>query len=118
MSDLIRREDVIAVLCFSQETGDMLCKDMRKVLEEIKAIPSAEQERKWIPVIEALPENNEEVLTTYIVNGNNRKRFVETASYIDGDEGYWSSHWDEYMVRGTRKDVLAWMPLPEVWRGE
>ena len=46
MSDLIRREDVLAVLCFSQETGQMVCGDLRKLLEEIKAIPSAEPERK------------------------------------------------------------------------
>ncbi len=51
MSDLIRREDVLAVLCFSKETGQMVCGDLRKLLEEIKAIPSAEPERKtgkWI----------------------------------------------------------------------
>lgn len=51
MSDLIRREDVLAVLCFSQETGQMVCGDLRKLLEQIKAIPSAELERKkgeWI----------------------------------------------------------------------
>ena len=46
MSDLIRREDALAVLCFSQETGQMVCGDLRKLLEEIKAIPSAEPERK------------------------------------------------------------------------
>lgn len=42
MSDLISRQDVLAVLCFSQETGQMVCGDLRKLLEEIKAIPSAE----------------------------------------------------------------------------
>ena len=46
MSDLIRREDVLAVLCFSQETGQMVCGDLRKLLEEIKAIPSAQPEWK------------------------------------------------------------------------
>ena len=53
LSDLISREDVIAVLCFSQETGQMVCGDLRKLLEEINKVPSAEPERKkgeWIPV--------------------------------------------------------------------
>ena len=51
MSDLIRRVDVITVLCFCEETKMMLCKDLRKILEKIEGIPSAESERKkghWI----------------------------------------------------------------------
>ena len=51
MSDFIRREDVIATLCFCEETKMMLCKDLRKILERIDDIPSAEPERKtgeWI----------------------------------------------------------------------
>ena len=46
MSDLIRRQDVLSVLCFSKETGMMLCEDLRNILEEINKIPSAEPERK------------------------------------------------------------------------
>ena len=52
MSDLVRREDVIAVLCFCEETKMMLCGDLRKILEKIDGIPSAEPERKhgeWLP---------------------------------------------------------------------
>ena len=51
MSDLIRREDVITVLCFCDETKMMLCGNLRKILEKIDAIPSAEPERKkgeWV----------------------------------------------------------------------
>ena len=51
MSDLIRRVDVITVLCFCEETKMMLCKDLRKILEKIDDIPSAEPERhrgEWI----------------------------------------------------------------------
>ena len=73
-------------------------------------------EAEWIPCSERLPECSDEVLTTYIVNGNRRKRYVETATYYDGDEGYWSSPWDEYRVAGTRITVLAWMPLPNPYR--
>ena len=45
MSDLIRRDDVLSVLCFSNETGMMLCEDLRNIFEEINKIPSAEPER-------------------------------------------------------------------------
>ena len=51
MNDLIRRGDVITVLCFCEETKMMLCKDLRKILEKINDIPPAEPERKngeWI----------------------------------------------------------------------
>lgn len=81
--------------------------------EHEKSITS---EPHWIPVTERLPETDDEVLTTYIVNGNKNKRYVETSTYYDGDEGYWSSLWDEYRVAGTRIEVLAWMPLPEPYK--
>ena len=43
----------------------------------------------WIPVTERLPETDDEVLTTYIVNGNKKKRYVETSRYYyDGFSGY------------------------------
>lgn len=51
MSELIRREDVITVLCFCEETKMMLCGDLRKILEKINEIPSAKPERRkgeWI----------------------------------------------------------------------
>ena len=78
----------------------------------IKAIPH------WIPVTEKLPETDDEVLTTYIVNGNRGKRYVETSRYYyDGFSGYWSSPWDEYRIAGVRIEVIAWMPLPDPWIG-
>ena len=72
----------------------------------------------WIKCTpDTMPETNDEVLTTYIVNGDRKKRFVETASWYDGDEGHWSSPWDEFRVAGTRIEVLAWMPMPKPYRG-
>lgn len=81
-----------------------------KTIKGLKALPPAQQ---WIPCSKRLPETTDEVLTTYIVNGNRKKKFVETATYYDGDKGYWSSPWDEYRIAGTKVEVIAWMPLPK-----
>lgn len=78
----------------------------------LSVLPSAQQ---WISCSERMPDDTEEVLTTYIVNGNPKKRYVETATYY-GEDG-WSSPCDEYRVIGTRVDVIAWMPLPNPYKG-
>ena len=80
--------------------------------QEIEFAKLEKAEPHWIPVEHALPEDADEVITTYIVNGNRDKHYVETATYYRGDGGYWSSPWDEYRIAGTRKEVIAWMPLP------
>ncbi|MBQ1799363.1 MAG: DUF551 domain-containing protein [Prevotella sp.] len=90
---------------------------IQKVIETISELEE-NPEPHWIPVTERLPETDDEVLTTYIVNGNGKKRYVETSRYYDGFSGYWSSPWDEYRIAGTRIEVIAWMPLPESYRGE
>ena len=64
---------------------------------------------KWTPVTEALPEKKEMVLIT------NNKGHVRCGQYQGtfDDENYrwWWKH-------NTLEEVLAWMPLPEPWRGE
>ena len=87
------------------------CED---VLEIIDRQPTAEP--KWIPVTERLPETSDAVLTTYIVNGDRSRKYVEESSYYEHDES-WSSPWDEYRIAGTRIEVIAWMPFPAPWKG-
>lgn len=84
----------------------------------IAKFPSAEPERKWIPVSEALPEEDEEVLVTVRFDGIKDLKsstYVEVAHQIDCE---WSSYTDEYKVMRHRHHVIAWMPLPEPYRGE
>jgi len=70
------------------------------------------EEVKWIPVSEALPKDMDRLLAT-IVRSDGSKR-VRSGHYYKGlfmmDNG---DTWNE-----TDKEVLAWMPLIEPWRGE
>lgn len=67
---------------------------------------------KWIPVSEALPKDMDRLLVT-IVRSDGSKR-VRSGDYYKGlfmmDNG---DTWKE-----TDKEILAWMPLVEPWRGE
>ncbi len=84
MSDLIRREDVITVLCFCEETKMMFCKDLRKILEKIDAISSAEPERKS-KVIEhdasITDTDGYKYLRTEYLCGNCKKRVIGGDEY-------------------------------------
>ena len=55
--------------------------------------------QQWIPCSERLPERN----GYYLVTG--RQGAVNKRLYQDG---YWYGNWA----------IIAWMPLPEPWRGE
>ena len=72
-----------------------------------------EQERKWIPVSERLPEDGYGVLVT--VNGkHNNITFVdalEIAEY-DGDFGWIVEGYPQW----TDTNVTAWQPLPEPYK--
>ena len=116
MSDLIRREDVdkairsICDLCGEDKKNNgVMCGacNLDSFIREFDDIPSAEPERKWIPVSEALPEDMDRLLAT-IVRPNGEKR-VRSGHYYKGlfsmDNG---DTWKE-----TDKGLLAWMPLPE-----
>ena len=83
---------------------------------EIDKLPSVTpQEPRWIPVSEYLPVTNDEVLVTYIVNGNAKKRYVETANCFDGE---WSSVNDEYRIPNTKIEIIAWCEMPKPYKAE
>ena len=135
MSDLISRQDALDVLrnlafdhmfqCgeyYGEDERQLTIINARKAIDVIEAMPSAEPERKWFPVTDALPEEEKNVLVTVHFDGfKNAYTNIPPSDYVDiasQYEGYWSSPSDEYKVAESRHHVIAWMPLPEPWRGE
>lgn len=139
MSDLIDRNDAVEAIEFEKvymtayrcnsngyvSEGNPLKQYNKGLDDAIKAVnnlPSAEPERKWIPVTEALPEEETDVLVTVHFDGHKSPTvdlppsdYVEIASHVDG---FWSSLSDEYKVAWSKHHVVAWMPTPEPYRGE
>ena len=86
---------------------------------EIRAIPTIEERKEgmWIPVSERLPLNDSLVLVTR----KGEKGYEPNIYYYDiaryyADLKEWTQDWD-FLGDPTSK-VIAWMPLPEPWKGE
>ena len=60
----------------------------------------------WIPCSERYPDEPDEKFIVSVVVEN--EKFVDLATY----DGY--KYWDEYKTY----EVIAWMPLPEAYKGE
>ena len=127
MSDLIRRGEALKALLKvpckidSDNYTWIRLSDAFGTIDE--DVPSAEPEPKWIPVTEALPEEETDVLVTVHFDGHKVSTvdylppsdYVEIASHVDG---LWSSLSDEYKIAWNKHHVVAWMETPEPWRGE
>ena len=72
------------------------------------AIKALEQEPRWIPVSERLPESDEEYHTFLVTDNKGRVTLSEFYLSISDRKPYWSG-----MI-----DVIAWMPLPQAHRIE
>lgn len=86
-------------------------KDMRVVLKNA--------EPQWIPVSERLPEEKQDVLLAF--KHNMVVGFWE--DILDNGEPAWYANSGDGWMTGTESVdsdgiPIAWMPLPEPWRGE
>lgn len=68
----------------------------------------------WIPCKERLPEEEIDVLVSVKEVGGNYIDIMSLRNYLDG-KIYWFN-WVCHKV--DFKSVVAWMPLPEVYKGE
>ena len=89
--------------------------------EEQKEVEKRLMKMSWIPCSERLPGDGERVLATHL-GGINPDRQVIEHVYEDGE---FTFGWDMDMnidspTFGQRYmgKVVAWMPLPEPWKGE
>jgi len=78
---------------------------IRQVIGDIKSMPSAQQ---WISCEERLPEPGVNVLVDVLdIPADDRFPLVDKI----GDDGDWCNCYGEWLA-------VAWMPLPEPWKGE
>ena len=82
--------------------------------DALSRVPDAEPEQQWIPCSEKLPEDDTLMLVNYIDNRPDAMDIwigwheMENVWYIDGEEH----------SRERGNEVIAWMPLPEPYKGE
>lgn len=103
MDDLIRRADAIDAFMTATADGDKFewCEWV------LKQLPSAERKTgRWIPCSERMPNPAKHVLVT-LRWGEDDYEVTELDVGVDMACG---SHFVKYMV--------AWMPLPEPWKGD
>lgn len=106
MNDLISRQETIDYFVtnvgwvnddgYEVEDSD----ELREIWTDlVNGVPSAEPEHRWIPVTDRLPKENGDYLVTGRHGAVNKRKY---------EDGRWYGNWA----------VIAWMPLPEPWKGE
>lgn len=112
MSDLIRREDVVKAMNEAFAVGDI----SRAIANDIlNNIPSAEPERRWIPVTERLPKKENKSYWVFTDTKYQCECRWTNNIYGIGESNDWG--WKIFDIPQYTK-VIAWMPLPEPWRGD
>jgi hypothetical protein len=133
--DIIYREDAIKainarsnwyqVTCNGKQIAVMLmAKDVNEILEKV---PSADRPQEWIPCRERLPEDSGDYLvcpSDSVLEDYSDFSEVMIMPYDADCEafGWWIERYDPISLGYLDSDfnefeVLAWMPLPEPWKG-
>ena len=118
MSDLIDRNALYHDMAMKrlelQKEGlswSEFCRGFGFAMEFVKQTQSVEQVPKWIPVTKTLPWNDTDVLVTVLDDSGDTPFRYTAVGWRTPDGQYWVVN--NEMCYG----VLAWMPLPEPYRG-
>lgn len=116
MSDFIDRQKAIQALGekpVGNTDWDLGCRNQWEWDTEIlRTLPTAEPERKWIPVTEKLHGTDINVLVTVLDDSGDTSWSYTSVGWLTPDGKYWVV--DNEVCYG----VVAWMSLPEPWKGE
>ena len=90
----------------NQQAIDRLVKHLEwgwteETVEAIKMGIHALEENKWIPCSEKMPEDNTDVIVCFYSGTVTEMRY-----------------WGKGIYEHTAKTIVAWMPLPEPYKGE
>lgn len=92
--------------------------DVTEMGEAFDMAIKALEEPQWIPCSERLPEDDVYVLLTVRImdDSYNHVPFILTGCISWNQQCWWCAHDDD--CKDANIDVMAWMPLPEPWRGD
>lgn len=109
-ADMISQADAIGSVIEVSTYLDLPKAYCERLINGIKALPSADAVQGWIPCNERLPEDGTTVITFDSMGD------IEFGSYENG-KWYWLAEaCADYWTRNS--GVLAWMPLSKPYRGE
>jgi hypothetical protein len=113
--DLIRREDVRAILCEECIAKLGMCGGRCNDVERIENIPAVDAERKWISVEDRLPGEDGHYLVVYEYEIFGNIRRVTTFLPFDTDIGFYynKEQIDDTYERKAYDGITHWMPLPQ-----
>ena len=115
MGDTIYRDDAVKAVCKGCLKENSHCRHHWDcpMLTNLGKLPSAD---RWIPCTEREPNEFEDVL---VLLSDGTRDVLQLTDYLDiWGNAKWchtANHGMGYSVSGN--DVVAWMPLPEPWKG-
>ena len=104
MEEWIKKSDAMDAVMWGNGLDGSVVDD---ICEKIEALPSADRPQGWIPCSERLPEPGSWAIWCSIKGIIQVARWKEDAiDHFFPDQGFFDL-----------EDAVAWMPLPEPWKG-